>query len=584
MLNKKSIFLFSVLLFTCLSASSSLDIFIRQITESDILSYYYRSEDPSWDYLNFHKNKTREEGTGGHDSTRDYIERTFEDHLGAGNVYIHEFDWPDGTNGKGYNVIGIKKGTDETNNGIWIVGAHYDSYDSDQTEDAPGANDNGTGLVGMLEIVRLIHNRDSRATIIFGAWDAEEPRYSTHSWTSGSVLGSEIFNGPAGSRAWINEHILTDPDDLEDNKILWEHVRGNLNLDMFGYPAYINTLWLYNGGTEWNTNFNDTSAHPHADDVSRLYDAAAEYMERYGYDDQEPPNRVAVVKKGIMQYSDNISFARGGMPSLEYAESGWQEDTHYHKWSDYYRPAGGDILFGDENPVLNFTTMVIRGVTAFLVDTAGVNIDPDIPLPVELTVFTPIWKNGGVELRWTTASETENNGFIVERKDTFLEGWKQIATYMDRISLIGQGYSSKETEYRFVDTNIEADKRYEYRLSEVNYAGTVSVLSTTSIATGAGMPGRASNIVMSSISPNPFNPMTVIMLELRDPAQISLNVFDISGRMVQSILNTELYSSGMHKISWNGDGLASGQYLLQIISESKQSGKEASVYKVMIQK
>lgn len=585
MFNKKSIFLFPVLLSACLLASSNLDIFIRQITETGIKSYYFRSEDPSWDHLNFHKDKTREEGTAGHDSTRDYLERTFEEYLGPENVYIHEFDWPDGTDGKGYNVIGIKKGTDETNYGIWVVGAHYDSYDSDRTGGAPGANDNGTGLVGMLEIMRLVHSPDSRATIIFGAWDAEEPRYSTHSWTSGSVLEGASFSGPAGSRAWINHHVVTDPADVNGNKVLWSMIRGNINLDMFGFPGISNTLWIYNGGSEWTNNIDDGSVfYPVSAEVNQLYNAASTYMETYGYDDRNPKNQVIAVQKGIMEYSDNINFSRAGIPSLEYAESGWSGDPHYHKWSDYYRPAGGDVNFSDENPVLNFTTMVIRGVAAFLVDTAGVNIDPDIPLPVELIAFTPIWNNGKVELRWITASETENVGFIIERRDTFREEWQQIASYSDRVSLIGQGHSSKKTEYNFTDVHTVADKRYEYRLSEVSYDGTVTVLSSASITTGAGIPGRGSNIIVSSISPNPFNPIANITLELRNSAYISLNVFDVSGRIVKYIINAEQYSPGTHKISWDVVGLASGQYLLQIVSECDQAGKEASVCKFMIQK
>ena len=54
-----------------------------------------------------------------------------------------------------------------------IVGAHYDSY-----EDAPGANDNGTGVAAMLELARLLEDwrpQDTRLRLV--AFVNEEPPY-----------------------------------------------------------------------------------------------------------------------------------------------------------------------------------------------------------------------------------------------------------------------------------------------------------------------------------------------------------------------------------------------------------------------
>ncbi|NWF70902.1 MAG: M20/M25/M40 family metallo-hydrolase [Chloroflexi bacterium] len=76
----------------------------------------------------------------------------------------------------GYNVIGILNGT-QPGAGVIIVGAHYDSISFDfenSTTNAPGANDNATGVAALLELARIISQRPHRQTIVFVAFGAEE--------------------------------------------------------------------------------------------------------------------------------------------------------------------------------------------------------------------------------------------------------------------------------------------------------------------------------------------------------------------------------------------------------------------------
>jgi Zn-dependent M28 family amino/carboxypeptidase len=55
---------------------------------------------------------------------------------------------------------------------IVVVGAHYDS-----AEDAPGADDNGSGVAGVLELARLLRDRPLARTVRFVAFATEEPPY-----------------------------------------------------------------------------------------------------------------------------------------------------------------------------------------------------------------------------------------------------------------------------------------------------------------------------------------------------------------------------------------------------------------------
>ncbi len=56
---------------------------------------------------------------------------------------------------------------------------------------------------------------------------------------------------------------------------------------------------------------------------------------------------------------------------------------------------------------------------------------------------------------------------------------------------------------------------------------------------------------LMSASPNPFNPATTIAFELASPGQISITVYDVSGRMIRNLVNGHL-PAGMHEVTWNG--------------------------------
>ena len=564
-----------------LSASPDLHDFVIQVTEASCRDYFYRSTDLSWDPLKFHEGKNREEGTSGHDSAMAYIENTFQSYLGPENVYIHEFDWSDGTAGKGYNIIGRKPGLGSD---IWIVGAHYDSYDMDYTDSAPGANDNGSGLVGVLELARIINSRESEATIIFCAWDAEEPRYSSHSWEHGSSFGSASYSGPSGSRAWVNDHFTTDPLLASGNMLLWENIKGNINLDMFGYPAGINTIWLYHGGDSWNSNIDESAnSYPLATTSNTLYQDAISYLQDYGYDDNNPKNYLTVVGKGTMQYSDNISFSRAGIASLEYAESDWSADSHYHKWSDYYRLGSGDVNFDDENPQVRLMSMVIRGAAALLADTAGVTLTSEVPLPVTLTHFIATSENEHVQLSWVTESELENLGFVIERRTSYDKPWTIVANYLDHAELIGQGTTTLKTEYNFSDSCIEYGCHYEYRLSEVAFSGKISSLKNMSVLY-RGNKSKNEYILNENAYPNPFNPLLAIDYELPLEAKVMISVFDVNGHPLEQLANNNIQQIGKHHLSWNAEKYSSGLYLLQLNASFDDGSKSTKVIKLILEK
>jgi hypothetical protein len=65
--------------------------------------------------------------------------------------------------------------------------------------------------------------------------------------------------------------------------------------------------------------------------------------------------------------------------------------------------------------------------------------------------------------------------------------------------------------------------------------------------------------------PNPFNPVTTIRFDIPAETQhtIFLQVYDISGRIVETLVNKKL-KSGQHEIQWNASQHSSGVYLLRM--------------------
>jgi PKD repeat protein len=83
--------------------------------------------------------------------------------------------------------------------------------------------------------------------------------------------------------------------------------------------------------------------------------------------------------------------------------------------------------------------------------------------------------------------------------------------------------------------------------------GPASVDGGFTIAGPTGPVPEISGIVsLAQNRPNPFNPRTRIAFDLSQPAVVSLQVFDLSGRLVRSLLSEVAMEQGAHEKIWNG--------------------------------
>lgn len=78
--------------------------------------------------------------------------------------------------------------------------------------------------------------------------------------------------------------------------------------------------------------------------------------------------------------------------------------------------------------------------------------------------------------------------------------------------------------------------------------------------------------------PNPFNPATTIAYDLPEAGNVTLEIFNIHGQLVQRVIQ-EFQTAGAHRIQWNAAGLSSGVYVYRI-----KAGVFSSVKKSLLLK
>ncbi len=99
------------------------------------------------------------------------------------------------------DVLGIQKGSNP--NRYVIVGAHIDSRVTDVmdvTSDAPGANDDGSGVALVLEAARLLSREKLRATVVYALFSGEEQ----------GLWGSTLLAETAKARGWQIDAMLNN--------------------------------------------------------------------------------------------------------------------------------------------------------------------------------------------------------------------------------------------------------------------------------------------------------------------------------------------------------------------------------------
>lgn len=86
-------------------------------------------------------------------------------------------------------------------------------------------------------------------------------------------------------------------------------------------------------------------------------------------------------------------------------------------------------------------------------------------------------------------------------------------------------------------------------------------------------------VTLSQNYPNPFNPVTVIPFTLSEPTRVQIKVYDLTGRLVSTVLD-EMRPAGFYRdVQFNAGNLASGAYFYQLITDRRVLSKKMMLIK-----
>jgi hypothetical protein len=230
---------------------------------------------------------------------------------------------------------------------------------------------------------------------------------------------------------------------------------------------------------------------------------------------------------------------------------------------------GTEVVILPDNET-NTARIKVEAVGNVFFDISNVNFTIDEAIPVELISFIAEESLNGITLKWKTATETNNNGFSVEKSSNGVS-FNEIAFVK------GMGTTTNQSEYLFTDDNVKVGTFY-YRLKQIDYDGTYSYSNIISV--DVELPTQ---FALNQNHPNPFNPTTKISFELPVDVDATLEIFNTIGQKVAELVNNSL-SGGRHEFEFNAGGFSSGIYYYKLSAVASDGRTFNSTKKMILMK
>lgn len=191
------------------------------------------------------------------------------------------------------------------------------------------------------------------------------------------------------------------------------------------------------------------------------------------------------------------------------------------------------------------------------------------PLPVELVAFTARHARRGVQLIWSTASETNNAGFEVQRRG-------QHDTWTTLGFIGGAGTTQTEHTYRYTDTALPFEaEALTYRLRQIDTDGSVHLSDAITVQRDP-----ASRLALHPIFPNPASGPVTLRYTLPSGINgaVHIELVDVLGRRVRRISHHPGPSNDQrHELQFNPRGLPSGTYFVRIRADGQARTRSITI-------
>jgi hypothetical protein len=191
-------------------------------------------------------------------------------------------------------------------------------------------------------------------------------------------------------------------------------------------------------------------------------------------------------------------------------------------------------------------------------------------VPVELSSFTAVGMKNGIQLRWETATETNNLGFDIERSINRKE--------FQKIGFVnGKGTTTQKSIYSFIDESAGSAKQY-YRLKQIDLDGAYKYSNTVEV--DLSVPETFS---LSQNYPNPFNPATTLSFGLPVESEITLAIYNSLGELV-NVAAKGIYQAGNYSVNFNASDLTSGIYYYNLKAVGTNGNEFVKTAKMLLMK
>jgi hypothetical protein len=296
------------------------------------------------------------------------------------------------------DAIAILKGTNPNDSRVFIISGHLDSRVTDilnVKNDAPGANDDASGVAAVLECARILSRSNFPATVVFVAVSGEEQ----------GLFGSTMLAKRAVKEKW-NVVAMLNNDMIGNNEAIDTHNISNMKLRVFseGLPyfdldkkaKYIRAFGLENDG-----------------DARQLARYSKEIGERY-VDNLEV--KLIYRNDRFLRGGDHSPFVEEGFPAVRFTDMNENFNHQHQDLRTENKTEYGDLVKFMDFEYLRKNTAVNLSVLANLskAPSKPENVKMDVK---ELTNFT--------SLSWDKPLLGNVSGYYILIRETDQSMWQK---------------------------------------------------------------------------------------------------------------------------------------------------------------
>ena len=184
------------------------------------------------------------------------------------------------------------------------------------------------------------------------------------------------------------------------------------------------------------------------------------------------------------------------------------------------------------------------------------------------------------------ANESDEDSVVIS-----WTGWNEpdLDTYRIYRKYLGQSWAliDSTTDTRYSDTessySLGGFSQIDYYVVAVDDAAQTTYSDTIAVAGSEKNKLNSSGYAMARFElggnfPNPFNAQTTIEYNIPFEADVKIEIYDILGRRIETLVN-ERRPTGLNRVIWNADNVASGMYFYRLQAGEYTAAKRMTILK-----